>query len=172
MPGGSAVRVLAVAFLLWVLAPALAASAPPVGYGMWSPAQIREAGARLQKEIGDKPIAVETLGTYKGHSVYLALRTKTGAAEVHETESDIQIGVTGTATLVVGGELLEPRKLPRKQQQGSGIKGGERYPVGPGDIVHVPTGAPHLLIIEPGKPYLYLLIKLDEEPKVVSASPK
>jgi hypothetical protein len=157
-------RALAVTLLL-VLTPVSAVAAPPVGYGMWSPAQIREVGARLQKEIGDKPIAIETLGTYKGHSVYLALRTKTGAAEIHETESDIQIGVTGTATLVVGGELIEPRQLPRKQQQGSGIKGGTRYPVGPGDIEHVPAATPHLLIIEPGKPYLYLLIKLDEEPK-------
>lgn len=159
-------RSLAVALLL-VSMPVLVAAADlaPVGYGMWSPAQIREAGARLQKEVGDKPVALETLGSYKGHSVYLALRTRTGAAEIHDRESDIQIGVTGTATLVVGGELVEPRKLPRHQQQGSGIKGGTRYQVGPGDIEHVPAGAPHLLIIEAGKPYLYLLIKLDEEPK-------
>jgi len=31
--------------------------------------------------------------------------------------------------------------------------------------VHVPAGAPHWLVIEPNKPYLYLLIKVDEEPK-------
>ena len=159
-------RALAVVVLLvWVPGWAAAAdTAAPVGYGMWSPAQLREVGGRLQKEIGDKPVALETLGTYQGHSVYLALRTRTGAAEIHDTQSDIQIGVTGTATLVVGGELIEPRKLPGKQQQGSGINGGVRYQVGPGDIEHVPAATPHLLIIAPGKPYLYLLIKLDEEP--------
>ena len=165
-------RALVVAFLLALaltstplLVGAAGDTAAPVGYGRWTPALLREVGARLQRDIGDKPIAVETLGTYQGHSVYLALRVKTAAAEVHETESDIQIGVTGTAALVVGGELIDPRKLPRKQQQGSGIKGGARYTVGPGDIVHVPAGAPHWLVIEPNKPYLYLLSKLDEEPK-------
>jgi mannose-6-phosphate isomerase-like protein (cupin superfamily) len=161
------VRVLTVA-LLFALVPVWAACAepaPPAGFGLWSPAHLQEVGARLDKELGDKNMVFETLGTYKGHSVYLVLRGRTAPAEFHETEEDIQIGVRGTATFVIGGELIEPRKLPRKQQQGSGIKGGAKFPVGPGDVVHVPTAVPHVLLIEPNKPYLYILIKLDEEPR-------
>ena len=166
-------RTLAVLFVL-TLTPLLARSADsatsaesaaPAGFATWSPAQIKEVGDRLEKELGDKQIVYETLGTYKGHSVYLVLRGKTAPAEYHETEEDIQIGVRGTATFVIGGELVNPKKLPRKQQQGSAINGGAKFPVGPGDIIHVPVAVPHVLLIEPGKPYLYILMKLDEEPR-------
>jgi mannose-6-phosphate isomerase-like protein (cupin superfamily) len=137
----------------------------PAGFGLWNASQLKAAGDRLEKELGDKKIVFETLGTYKGHSVYLVLRGKTAAAEFHETESDIQIGVRGTATFVIGGELVNAQKLPRKQQQGSSINGGAKFPVGPGDIIHVPVAVPHVLLIEPKKPYMYILIKLDEEPR-------
>lgn len=147
-----------------MLANAATADAP-VGFGLWSSAHIKEVGDRLEKELGDKKIVFETLGTYRGHSVYLVLRGKTAFAEFHETESDIQIGVRGTATFVIGGELVDAQKLPRKQQQGSSIRGGSKFTVGPGDIIHVPVAVPHVLIIEPNKPYLYILVKLDEEPR-------
>ena len=137
----------------------------PVGFGLWNSAHLKEVGDRLEKELGDKRIVYETLGTYKGHSVYLVLRGKTAPAEFHETESDLQIGVRGKATFVIGGELVNPQKLPRKQQQGSSIKGGAKFPVGPGDIIHVPVAVPHVLLIEPNKPYMYILVKLDEEPR-------
>jgi mannose-6-phosphate isomerase-like protein (cupin superfamily) len=161
------VRTLAVLFAL-MLTPLLAYSADntaPEGFGLWNAKQLKEAGDRLEKQLGDKKIVYETLGTYKGHSVYLVLRGKTAAAEYHETEEDLQIGVRGKATFVIGGQLINPQKLPRKQQQGSGINGGAKFPVGPGDMIHVPVAVPHVLLIEPGKPYLYILVKLDEEPR-------
>ena len=157
-----------VAVLFIMLAPAFASAdstEAPAGFGLWNAAHLKEAGDRLEKQLGDKLLVYETLGTYKGHSVYLVLRGKTAPAEFHETESDIQIGVRGTATFVIGGELLNPKNLPRKQRQGSGIKGGAKFTVSPGDIVHVPVAVPHVLLIEPNKPYLYILIKLDEEPR-------
>jgi mannose-6-phosphate isomerase-like protein (cupin superfamily) len=156
----------AVLLLMLTAAQASADSAEaPAGFGLWNSAHIKEVGDRLEKQLGDKQIVYQTLGTYKGHSVYLVLRGRTAAAEFHETESDIYIGVRGTATFVIGGELLNPKILPRKQRQGSGIQGGAKFPVAPGDIVHVPVAVPHVLLIEPNKPYMYILIKLDEEPR-------
>ena len=154
--------------LLWgVMSTWTAAAEPagPPGFGLWTPAHIKEVGAHLKKTLGDKKLVSDILGTYQGHSVYLVLRGKTADAEYHETEEDIQIGVEGTATFVIGGELNDTRKLPRQQQMGSGIKGGDTFKVGPGDIVHVPPAVPHVLIIEPNKPYLYILITLDEVPR-------
>ena len=159
-------RTLMVLFLL-SLVPALSkaqSTDAPQGFAIWSAAHIKEVGDRLEKELGDKKIVYETLGHYKGHSVYLVLRGKTSDPEFHETESDIQIGVRGTATFVVGGELVNPKKLPRKQQRGSAINGGAKFPIGPGDVLHVPVAVPHVAIIEPNKPFMYILIKLDEEP--------
>jgi hypothetical protein len=96
--------------------------------------------------------------------VYLVLRGKTSRAEIHDTESDIQISVRGKATSVIGGELVDAESLPRKQQRGPSIKGGNHRELAPGDIMHIPSGAPHQLLIDPAEPYMYLLIKIDEEP--------
>src|SRR5262249_44227563 len=139
---------------LAMLAPLLASADNSVttvpGFDLWNAKQLQEAGERLFKKLGDKEMVFETLGTYKGHSVYLVLRGKTARPEYHETESDIQIGLRGKATFVVGGELLDPEKLPRKQQRGSGIKGGQKVPLGPGDVIHVPVAVPHVAEITPG----------------------
>jgi hypothetical protein len=40
----------------------------------------------------------------------------------------------------------------------------ERRKTAPGDLIHIPPGIAHQLIIEPAEPYMYLLFKLDEEP--------
>jgi hypothetical protein len=167
---GDSVRTLFVVVMLALSPAALvaadAAPAPPPGFALWNTAHLEEAGDRLEKELGNKEIVFETLGTYPGHSVYLVLRGRTARPEYHETESDIQIGLRGKGTFVVGGELINPEKLPRKQQRGDGIKGGARIPLGPGDIIHVPVAVPHVMEIAPGESYLYILIKLDEEPRL------
>ena len=130
----------------------------------WDASRIQAAADRLEAAFGDKPLAWETVGNYDGHSIYLVLRGATGQAEIHETESDVQIGVRGTAISVIGGRLVDGKSLPRKQRRGTAIDGGERRETGPGDLIHIPPGVAHQLLIEPGEPYIYLLFKIDEEP--------
>lgn len=125
---------------------------------------LEAAADKLEKELGDKHLVFETIGNHDGHSLYLVLRGRTGAAEVHLTESDYYIGIRGHTTFVIGGELENPKELPRKQIHGTGIKGGKSRVIGPGDIVHVPPNTPHNTIINPDEPYMYLLFKIDEEP--------
>src|SRR5262249_34042543 len=71
---------------------------------LWPADRVKEAADRLEKNIGDKSILFETLGNWKGHSVYLVLRAKTADAEFHKTEEDVYIGLRGKATFVIGGE--------------------------------------------------------------------
>jgi hypothetical protein len=143
-----------------------APEAAPDGFALWDTRHLQEAGDRLEKALGNKEIVFETLGTWQGHSVYLVLRGRTARPEYHETESDIQIGLRGKGVFVIGGDLINPQKLPRKQQRGDGIRGGARIPLGPGDVIHVPVAVPHVMEIAPNESYLYILIKLDEEPRL------
>jgi hypothetical protein len=157
---------------VWLLAPVLAFaqeelvtdSSGPKGYVRWDSDYIQSVADQLERKLGDKALVWETVGNYEGHSIYLVLRGRTGQSEVHETESDVQIGVRGTAVSVIGGQLVEGKFLPRKQQRGTAIDGGERRKTAPGDLIHIPPGIAHQLIIEPAEPYMYLLFKLDEEP--------
>lgn len=133
-------------------------------FPLWDAERIEAAADRLEQEIGDQEIVWETIGNYEGHSMYLVLRGKSSLAEVHETESDFHISKRGKATFVIGGELVDKKSLPRKQQSGTSIRGGKRYTVTPGDIIHVPPGVAHQHIIDPDESYMYILIKIDEEP--------
>jgi len=136
----------------------------PEGFVRWDSAYIEEVANGLEKRLGDETLVWETVGNYDGHSVYPVLRGKTDLPELHETESDVQIGVRGTALSIVGGELVDRRDMPRKQQRGSSITGGLRKETSPGDLIHIPPGVPHQLIISEDEPYMYLLFKLEEEP--------
>lgn len=141
-----------------------ASVAVPPGFVLWDAATVEAVADRLEDSLGDKVLVWETVGNYDGHSVYLVLRGKTDRAEIHDTESDVQISLRGRATSVVGGRLVDAEALPRKQQRGSSIEGGAHRELSPGDVMHVPPGAPHQLLIDTSEPYLYLLIKIDEEP--------
>ena len=136
----------------------------PQDFVLWKAAFVEAAADRLYESLGDKDLVWETMGNYDGHSAYLVLRGKTDTPELHETESDVQISMRGTATSVVGGKLVNAESRPRKQQRGTAIEGGNRRQLTPGAMMHIPPGVPHQLIIDPADPYLYLLIKIDEEP--------
>ncbi len=137
------------------------------GFVFWNSEAVEKAADRLEKELGDKRLVYEIIGNFVGHSVYLVLRGKTSLAELHETESDFQIGVRGTTTFMIGGELLDAQMKPRRQQRGTIGPTAKSYTFGPGDYMHIPPNVAHVHIIEPNKPFMYLLFKLNEEPLVL-----
>ena len=137
---------------------------PPTGFVIWPSAEVEAIANRLEREIGDRAMVYETVPNDDGHSVYFVLRGLTGRAEFHETEADLYVVHRGSATFVIGGELIDAELLPRKQQRGSAIRGGSRHALGPGDIIHVPVATPHQIIVPPGQTFLYPLVKFDEEP--------
>ncbi len=134
------------------------------GFVLWPHEQVEAIADRLEASIDDRAMVFETVRNDDGHSVYFVLRGQTGRAEFHETEADLYIVHRGRATLVIGGELIDAESLPRKQQRGSGIRGGTRHVLGPGDIIHVPVATSHHLVIDPDERFLYTLVKFDEEP--------
>ena len=141
-------------------------SAPdePAGFVLWKAERLAEVTARLDRELGDRALVFEAYGNYDGHSVYLVLRGESSPAELHETESDLYVVRRGRATLVVGGELVDAKRLDRRQQRGSSIRGGIHREIGPGDVVHIPVGVPHQLLFPEEETFLYDLTKFNEEP--------
>ncbi len=136
----------------------------PAGFIVWKASHLEEVADRLERDLGDKPIVFETVGNWVGHSVYLVLRGKTAEAEFHETEEDVYIVQRGHGTFVFGGEMVDPKQMPRKQMRAPSIRGGTRTDLGPGDMIHVPRAIPHQILVAPGESFMYLLFKLDEEP--------
>lgn len=63
---------------------------------------------------------------------------------VHSMASDVWVVMSGTATAVTGGELLDKKQRPNPDDvQGTSIRGGVNQPLKAGDILYVPPGVPH-----------------------------
>jgi uncharacterized protein GlcG (DUF336 family)/mannose-6-phosphate isomerase-like protein (cupin superfamily) len=70
-------------------------------------------------------------------------RDGAGQAELHATETDIFYVLEGRATVVVGGEIVDARRIAPGEIRGSAIRGGEAREIGPGEVLTIPRGVPH-----------------------------
>jgi mannose-6-phosphate isomerase-like protein (cupin superfamily) len=104
--------------------------------------------------------AGEDLAKYGNHYTMLAHRESTGSSEVHEHEADIFVVESGEATIVTGGKVVSPHTEKRGEIRGKSIEGGERHRLSTGDIIHIPAGVPHQLLIDTGKPFTYFVVKV------------
>lgn len=106
------------------------------------------------------PFAAQELTRYGNHYTMLARREATGSAEVHEHEADIFVIEGGEATIVTGGRVVNGHTEKPGEIRGSSIEGGERHLLATGDIIHIPAGVPHQLLIAKGKPFTYFVVKV------------
>jgi len=59
------------------------------------------------------------------------------------TDTDIFYVLKGSAELVVGGSVRDPRQLTPVEIRGSAIEGGESRTIEHGDVITIPNGVPH-----------------------------
>ena len=150
-----ATRLLAAALLV---VPVFAAD--PAGFAMWKFAELKQRDEALSKKVGPDHSARETLADYNDHRFRMLYRDADGAPEQHDTIVDVVFVQSGEGTLVVGGTMINPKASGGAGEfLGTGIEGGERHPLGPGDVVHIPAKIPHSFLVPKGKHITYVLVK-------------
>ncbi len=147
---------------LFVSATSLAAT-DPGGFAVWKGIVVKNSREELSHQIDDQKFAWQGLGTYDNHLIGISHREGDGSAELHETQTDIMIVDSGTATLIVGGTIVAPKTIKPNEVRGTSIVGGETRELSPGDIVHIPANIPHQLKIANGTKFTYLVIKVDNK---------
>jgi mannose-6-phosphate isomerase-like protein (cupin superfamily) len=103
-----------------------------------------------------------TLGDYKSHAIKLSVRTASGGAEVHAHYDDVFFVTEGKANLVTGGSVVDAKTDSEGETRGSSIQNGKSETIAKGDVVHIPAGMPHQLILDPGSVYSSIVIKVRE----------
>ena len=98
-----------------------------------------------------------------GFAMMISHRDGNGRVEVHQTTADVMVVQSGGATLVTGGEVVDPVTTGPNEIGGSAIKGGVSRTLVAGDVVEIPPGVPHQYFIEPGGQITYLLIKVTKK---------
>ena len=144
-----------------VLFGTVANEADPEGFALWKGKSVTAHGQELSSKIDDQGFAWYSLADYDNHLLGISHREKDGSAELHQTQTDVMIVQEGTATLIVGGTMLNAKEVKPNEVRGSGIQGGEEKQVGPGDIIHIPAKIPHQLKIKSGEKFTYLVMKVD-----------
>ncbi|MBP6001832.1 MAG: cupin domain-containing protein [Pyrinomonadaceae bacterium] len=79
--------------------------------------------------------------------------------EVHDGSDDVYYVLDGTATLLLGGSLVDAKEISPGEWRSKTATGGQRYTIRKGDIVFVPRGTPHQRTVT-GKGFSMILIKI------------
>jgi mannose-6-phosphate isomerase-like protein (cupin superfamily) len=124
--------------------------------------QIQSQLTQLAPAARDKGSSGATLGDYKCHSLKLSVRTTSGGAEIHAHFDDVMVVTQGNATLITGGTVVDPKTGSDGETKGASIKDGVTQGISTGDIVHVPAGTPHQLLIPQGTTFSAFVVKVRE----------
>ncbi|HEY3989788.1 MAG TPA: hypothetical protein VGM02_10855 [Acidobacteriaceae bacterium] len=103
-----------------------------------------------------------TLGDYRSHAIKLSVRTSSGGAEIHAHYDDIFFVTDGKADLITGGSVINAKTDSDGETKGSRIENGKSKIIAKGDVVHIPAGVPHQLILVPGSIYSSIVVKVRE----------
>jgi mannose-6-phosphate isomerase-like protein (cupin superfamily) len=146
--------------LIAVLVIAPVSAADPPGFALWRAGDLKQHDAALATHVADDHSSRETLADYGGHRFRMLYRDADGNPEQHDVIIDIVYVQSGEGTLVLGGTMVGQRSTTPGEYVGTRLDGGERHPLGAGDIVHIPAGIPHSFLVPGGKHITYVLLKI------------
>ncbi len=149
--------------LRWVvilLAPLAAVAADD--YTHWTAKDFKDFRKTLAPKINEKKVASQQLADYGNHVAMVAHREGSGDAEQHATMVDLFVIEIGEAKLILGGTIVDAKTISLGERRGATIKGGKTEDLAVGDIVRIPAGMPHQLIVAPGKQVTYFTLKVKQ----------
>jgi glc operon protein GlcG len=86
-------------------------------------------------------------------------REAPGEAEYHEHTVDVMHVLEGTATVVTGGALVDPRPVGPGELRAATVEGGTAHRLAEGDVLAIPNGVPHQFT-DVSDPFLYFVVKV------------
>lgn len=127
----------------------------------------KQSVADIEKALGNENKAEDLIGG-AGMQLRVAVQhdetRPTAEAEVHDASDDVFYALEGSAQLILGGKLENPREATPGEWKSAKIIGGETFIIKKGDLIVVPRGTPHQRIAVKGKEFSLILIKIFAEP--------
>jgi mannose-6-phosphate isomerase-like protein (cupin superfamily) len=141
---------------------ASAQEAAPAGFELWTTASLKKYDPKLHQDAVTDPhhFAVEMLADFPNDSALLVHRESDGPPEWHETQVDIFFVQSGSATVVVGGTLVNGETVGPHEKRNGTIQGGARRKVSAGDVVRIPARQPHQVLLEGAPEFTYFVVKV------------
>ncbi len=149
--------------LMVILSLAVQSQAPvPAGFEHWTAADLQTVNKTLAEKAATDShhAASKTISDYPNDLFMLAHREADGQPELHETQADVFVVESGSATLVVGGTMVNAETTAPHEKRNGTIQGGTRQKLSAGDIVRIPANTPHQLVLDGAKEFTYFVIKI------------
>jgi len=134
----------------------------PEGFELWSAASLKEMQQQLVKEAAsnENHLGLRRLSDFPNDLFLLAHREADGQPELHETQADVFVVVSGSATLVVGGTLTGAKQTEPHELRNGTIQGGIRRKLSAGDIVRIAPKTPHQVLLDGAHEFTYFVVKV------------
>ncbi|MDQ2842656.1 MAG: cupin domain-containing protein [Acidobacteriota bacterium] len=142
-----------------LLALGLASASLAADIDIYTAADLQHLAQSLSVKQGAS-YADRNLARHNNHHLLLVKREATGSSELHQREADIFVVESGQAAILTGGKMVDGHTTAPGEIRGKSIEGGERHSLAAGDIIHIPAGTPHQVIIENSKPFTYFVVKV------------
>jgi mannose-6-phosphate isomerase-like protein (cupin superfamily) len=132
------------------------------GFEHWSNAAVEQMDQKLEAKAAADPhgIAMQQMCDYPNDSVLLIRRKADGAPEWHETQVDVVFVRSGSATLIVGGTMVNSETVAPHEKRSATIEGGIREKLSAGDVVRIPARTAHQLLLDGSKEFTYFVVKV------------
>jgi mannose-6-phosphate isomerase-like protein (cupin superfamily) len=108
-----------------------------------SSADVAALIAKAESERKGSEVVRESILRLAPYSANLEHRTAVADASVHEKEIEIFYVIDGSATMVMGGKLVNEKRANGPNLSGTAIEGGTSRTIGKGDFILVPENTPH-----------------------------
>ncbi len=95
-----------------------------------------------------------------GYKIDAGRREAPGEVEYHEHVVDVMHVLEGSAKVVTGGQMVEPRPVAPGEIRASGLDGGIAHDLAAGDVLAIENGVPHQFL-EASDPFLYFVVKVE-----------
>jgi len=141
------------------LAPLYAAD--PTGAMFWSASDMKAKDKVLATKLDETKSGMDKIITMPNFNALNFHREGSGQSEVHEKFADFVIVRSGQGAIMVGGTSKNAKPTTPGETRGEGVEGGTRYEVKPGDVLYIPAGVPHQMIVEKGKELNAMVIKIE-----------
>lgn len=91
--------------------------------------------------------------------VLMSHRDRDGEVEVHAKLADELIMREGHARIEVGGTVTGQHPTAPNEFRGGTLTGGTVYDFNPGDVIYIPVGMPHQMLVPKGTTVTYMAVK-------------
>lgn len=135
-------------------------SAQGPGFSHWTGVQLKDIEKTLGQKAGVSKSASQPLADLGTHLIQLSYREASGEAEIHEHVTDVFVVQSGEATLAVGGRMVDGKVTAAGELRGPSLAGAQLKELRAGDVVNIPAGTPHQVLVKDGKIYACLVVKI------------